>query len=371
MKEIIFVTQPFLPDLDEFLPYLRQIWESKHLTNRGPYHEQLERELEKYLNVPNISLFTNGTLALITAIQALDLKGEVITTPYSFVATSHSLIWNSLTPVFVDIERHTGNMDSSKIESAITPDTAAILPVHVYGHPCNNDEIQRIANKHNLKVIYDAAHAFNVKREGQSILNWGDLSILSFHATKSFSTFEGGAIISHTKEMKNKIDNLKNFGILNELTIMGTGINSKMNEFQAALGLLQLKHFGEVVRKRKNIFERYMSALSSVQGLEFFTLDKEVEYNYTYFPIMINPDLFGKARDEVYEHLKQNNIFSRRYFYPLISSLEVYNVYPSSHEFNLVNANYISNRILCLPIYPDLTAESVDRISDLLIAFSK
>ena len=332
---IITVTQPCLPPLDEFIPYLKQIWENKWLTNNGPLHQQLEQELADYLGVKYISLFSNGTLALITALQALNITGEVITTPFSFVATTHSLWWNKITPVFVDIEPEYMNLDPSKIEAAITPLTTAIMPVHVYGNPCKMDEIQDIADRHGLKVIYDAAHAFGVKKEGVSVLNYGDLSVLSFHATKVFSTIEGGAIICHSEEMKHHIDNLKNFGFRDETVVEEPGINAKLNEVQAAYGLLQLKYIDSFFAKRKAITELYQVLLNGIKGILFIPDMDGITHCYSYFPILVDEKEYGISRDELYEKLKANSIFARRYFFPLISSFEPYRALPSAAPKNL------------------------------------
>jgi dTDP-4-amino-4,6-dideoxygalactose transaminase len=358
----IFVTQPFLPPLEEFIPYLEEIWDNKILTNGGEYHRQFEKELADFLGVKYISLFCNGTLALITALQALRIKGEVITTPYSFVATTHSLWWNNIKPVFIDIEPEYCNIDTSKIESAITPNTTAILPVHIYGNPCNIEKINDIADTYNLKVIYDACHAFGVKVNNESILNFGDLSILSFHATKVFNTFEGGAIICHDSKMKKRIDFLKNFGFADEVTIVAPGINAKMNEFQSAFGLLQLKYFYENRTKRKKIYDYYVSKLIGIKGLKFLKPDKHTEYNYSYFPVFIDESKFGKTRDEVYDLLKKNNVYSRRYFYPLISEFPIYRNLKSANSSNLQVAKKISERVLCLPIFTDLKLNQVEKI---------
>jgi len=362
----ITVTQPCLPSLDEFIPYLQQIWDNKWLTNNGPLHQQLERELADYLGVKYISLFSNGTLALISALQALNITGEVITTPFSFVATTHSLWWNKITPVFIDIEPEYLNLDPAKIEAAITPLTTAIMPVHVYGNPCQMDEIQRIADKHGLKVIYDAAHSFGVKKDDVSILNYGDLSILSFHATKVFSTIEGGAIICHTEEMKHHIDNLKNFGFRGELVVEEPGINAKLNELQAAYGLLQLKYIDSFFAKRKTITELYQTLLKDVPGIHFLPDMEGVTHGYSYFPILINNEKYGKTRDALYEKLKEDNIFARRYFYPLISNFEPYKELSSSLPENLPVATKAAMDVLCLPIYVELTLEDVQRISSIV-----
>lgn len=363
---IITVTQPNLPPLDEFIPYLEKIWENKWLTNNGPFHQQFEEALAKYLGVSYISVFSNGTLALLTAMQALEIKGEVITTPYSFVATSHSLWWNNITPVFVDIEPDTCNINPDKIEKAITNKTTAILPVHVYGNPCNDSIIKKIAESNNLKVIYDAAHAFGVKYKGSSILNLGDLSVLSFHATKVFNTFEGGAIVSHTAEMKQHIDDLKNFGFRDEVTVVAPGINAKMNEFQAAFGLLQLKYVGEAISKRKELAKLYSHHLKNIKGIRFFVSKPEVQYNYGYFPIFINENEYGKSRDYIYELLKKKGVYARRYFYPLISEFPMYTHLPSSNRKNLTTAYNISREVLCLPIYPNLEPKEVISITNII-----
>ena len=361
-NKIITVTQPCLPPLEEFLPYLQQIWDNKWLTNNGPLHQQLERELADYLGVKYISLFSNGTLALMTALQALNIQGEVITTPFSFVATTHSLWWNKIKPVFVDVEPGYLNLDPSKIEAAITPATTAIMPVHVYGNPCQMDEIQRIADKHGLKVIYDAAHAFGVQKDNVSVLNQGDLSVLSFHATKVFSTLEGGAIICHTEKMKHHIDNLKNFGFRGETVVEEPGINAKMNEMQAAYGLLQLKYIDGFISKRKSITELYRQLLSGVPGIRFLPEMKGVISSYSYFPVLIDEEVYGRSRDALYEKLKENNIFSRRYFYPLISTFEPYRELSSATTENLPVAVNASLKVLCLPIYVDLTLQDVELI---------
>jgi dTDP-4-amino-4,6-dideoxygalactose transaminase len=320
----IMVTQPDLPPLEEFQEYLKQIWESKRITNNGPFHQQLEKELCEYLGVKYISLFSNGTLALVTALQALKIRGEVITTPYSFVATTHSLWWNNIKPVFVDVDPVYGNIDPEKIEAAITPRTTAILPVHVYGNPCNMEAIQQIAETNNLKVMYDAAHAFGVKHKGQSVLNFGDMSVLSFHATKVFNTFEGGAIVCHDEKTKRHIDDLKNFGFRGETTVVAPGINAKMNEVQAAMGLLQLKYIDKNIQKRKDIARQYRELLYDIPGLRFMEDMPEVQHCYSYFPVFIDEEKMGMSRDALYEKLKEHNIYGRRYFYPLISQFPTY-----------------------------------------------
>lgn len=365
MKKNIFVTQPHLPCLEEFVPYLEKIWSNKVLTNGGEYHAELEDRLCDYLGVKFISLFSNGTIALITALQALRITGEVITTPYSFVATAHSLLWNGIQPVFVDIEKGGFNIDSSLIESAITPQTTAIMPVHCYGIPCNLDEIESIADNYNLKVIYDAAHAFGVRRDGESILNYGDLSVLSFHATKVFNTFEGGAIICHDEKTKKRIDNLKNFGFINETTVVAPGINGKMSEVNASFGCLQLKHIDSVIFKRKEICEYYCEKLSSVNGISFFNIPHNVTSNFSYFPILVNSN-YNLSRDDLYEKMKAKNIFARRYFYPLISEFPMYQGLKSAKASNLVNASDISRRIICLPLHTEIEFSDVDRICNII-----
>lgn len=359
-----FVTQPSLPPIEKFIPYLEKIWDSKVLTNGGPFHQKLETELIKFLNVENISLFTNGTIALITALQALRITGEVITTPYSFVATSHALLWNGIKPIFVDVDPNTFNIDPGKIESAITPQTTAILAVHCYGNPCDTERIQKIADNYNLKVIYDAAHAFGVDCDCGSVLNHGDLTIMSFHATKVFNTFEGGAIISQDLKTKIRIDHLKNFGFVDETTVVAPGINGKMNEFSSALGLLQLEYFDELISKRKIIDKLYRENLSNTK--EFRILErKEKKSNFSYFPILITEEN-SLSRDEVFDKLVSNNIVPRKYFYPLISEFPMYRGLPSASLENLSHAKRISEQIICLPIYPDLELETVNRICDLL-----
>ncbi len=368
MTEKIFVTRPSLPPLENFIPYLKKIWDSRILTNKGPFHEQFEEKLAEFLGVKYVSLFANGTLALLTALQALEIEGEVITTPYTFVATANALWWNKLTPVFVDIEPVYCNLDADKIEEAITSKTSAILPVHVYGNPCEVERIQAIADRHNLKVIYDAAHAFGVKYKGQSLLNYGDLSILSFHATKVFNTMEGGAIISHSAEMKKRIDHLKNFGFENEESVVAPGINSKMNEMQAALGLLQLKYHKKNIKKRKLIADAYIEALKSVKGISFLPINPHVEnFNYSYFPIFVNKNEYGLSRDALYNKLREKRIFARRYFYPLISDLLIYkkNIKSNNNIFEI--AKRISNSVLCLPIYPDMNYETQAHIQEIII----
>ena len=365
MNKKIYVTQPTLPDLSEFTKSLEQIWKSKWLTNNGLFHQEFEKKLAEFLGVQYISLFANGTLALLTSLQALDITGEVITTPYTFVATAHSIMWNNLTPVFCDIEPVYGNIDINKIEQLITEKTTAILPVHVYGNPVDVEKIELIAQKHKLKVIYDAAHAFNVKKDGNSILNYGDLSVLSFHSTKVFNTIEGGAIISHNKETKQHIDDLKNFGFRNETTVVAAGINGKMNELQAAYGLLQIKNIKNQIASRKKITNIYRQLLNNIIGINFYKNIDGVEHNYAYFPIFIS-DKYKMSRDELYNLLKSNNIFGRRYFYPLISNIPTYKELPSSNINNLPVANKLANQVICLPIYPDLQEEEIMYICNLI-----
>ncbi|MEA2107189.1 MAG: DegT/DnrJ/EryC1/StrS family aminotransferase [Bacteroidota bacterium] len=367
MKEEIFVTQPFLPDLEEFIPYLEEIWRSKRLTNNGSFHQQLEAELATFLGVKYVSLFANGTLALLTALQTLKIKGEVITTPYSFVATTNSLWWNNLKPVFVDVDPVYGNLDPEKIEAAITPKTTAIMPVHVYGNPCKVERLQEIADAYGLKVIYDAAHTFKNKYKGTSILNFGDLSTMSFHATKPFNTMEGGAIICHDKKTKQRIDFLKNFGFADETTVMAPGINSKMNEMQAALGLLQLKHYDTYITKRQVIASTYRKELADVKGITLMPENKyTTDYNYPYFPVFIDSKQYGKTRDELYDYLKEQGIFGRRYFYPLISDFPMYKGLESAEPFKLVHAKKMAEQVICLPIYSELTFKTVNKISSLI-----
>ncbi len=357
----VYVTQPFLPPLEEFTPYLEQIWNNKILTNGGPFHQQLEQALCDYLGVKHIALFANGTLALVTALQALRITGEVITTPYSFVATAHSLLWNGIKPVFVDIDPVTLNLDPDKIEVAITPQTTAIMPVHCYGHPCNVDKIQNIADNYGLKVIYDAAHAFGVQNQDGSILNHGDLSVLSFHATKVFNTFEGGAIVCPDAKTKQRIDHLKNFGFVDEVTVVAPGINGKMSELNAAFGLLQLQHIDEALKKRQAIDTYYHEKLKSVKGIQCLKGIGERVTNYAYFPIMVGLD-YPLSRDELYQKLRDNSIYARRYFYPLISDFPMYRGLSSAAPSNLPVANRAASEVICLPIYPNLDVETMNRI---------
>jgi dTDP-4-amino-4,6-dideoxygalactose transaminase len=358
----INVTQPSLPPLDEFVKSLELIWDSRWLTNKGPFHERFERELENFLDVEHVSLFSNGTLALIVALQALRITGEVITTPYSFVATTHALHWNGITPVFCDIDPDTFNIDPARIEAHITQKTTAILPVHVYGRPCDCDAIEQLAETYGLRVIYDAAHAFGVRLNGRSILERGDASILSFHATKPFNTIEGGAIVSRESKLKQRVDFLKNFGFASETQVVAPGINAKMNELQAAYGSLQLKYVQENTRRRKAIAERYESALAGIKGLRTFPVPPNVQYNYPYFPILINEREYGRSRNEVFDELKRNDIYARRYFFPLISQFSMYRDLPSASPSNLPFSEKAAREILCLPIFDELPFEVVDEI---------
>jgi dTDP-4-amino-4,6-dideoxygalactose transaminase len=368
--QTIYVTQPDLPSLDEFLPYLRQIWDSRVLTNGGPFHQRLERALGEYLGVPHVSLFANGTIALVTALQALRIKGEVITTPYSFVATAHSLLWNGIQPVFVDVDPVTLNLDPRQVERAITPQTTAILPVHCYGTPCDVDALQRIADDYNLKIIYDAAHAFGVRHqtsEGvRSVLQHGDLSVLSFHATKVFNTFEGGAIISPDARTKQHIDHLKNFGFVNETTVVAAGINGKMSEINAALGLLQLQHVGTAIARRAAIDRRYHELLGKVQGLRLLTPPLNATRNHSYFPVLVQPE-FPVSRDALYQRLREAGVVARRYFHPLISEFPMYRGLPSADRSRLPVAAQASEQVLCLPIYPALSDTDLLRVAQVVL----
>lgn len=361
-QDIITVTSPLLPPLEEFKPYLEDIWRRKWLTNNGYYHKELENALCEYLGVPYISLFTNGTLPLICALQALRITGEVITTPYSFVATTHALWWNGIKPVFVDIDRRTGNIDPEKIEAAITPKTTAIMPVHVYGQPCEMERIQEIANTYGLKVIYDAAHAFGVEKEGKSLLAAGDMSTLSFHATKVYNTVEGGALVCQDAQTKQRIDYLKNFGFANETTVVAPGINGKMDELRAAYGLLSLKHVDEAIARRKQVALRYREALRQVRGITFFEDRPGVKHNYSYFPIFINEKEYGMSRDALYEKMKTAGVYGRRYFYPLISTFSTYRGLESARPSNLPNAHKMAEEVICLPMHHGLSEEDVDRV---------
>lgn len=365
MNKPIFVTQPHLPSLNDFIPYLEEIWENKILTNNGPFHQKLEKALCEYLGVEHLALFTNATIALVTSLQALRITGEVITTPYSFVATAHSLLWNNLKPVFVDIDPETFNLDPEKIETAITPRTSAILPVHCYGNPCAVERIKHIADTYGLKVIYDAAHAFGVQYKGESLLKHGDLSVLSFHATKVFNTFEGGAIICPDAKTKQRIDNLKNFGFVDEITVTAPGINGKMSEINAAFGLVQLKQIDSALHARQKLFNQYSESLKEVQEIEVPILNRQGVGNYSYYPILVT-DKSRVGRDDLYGKLRDLGIYTRRYFYPLISEFPMYKGLPSASPENLDEAFKVSRQVLCLPIYPQLGKESVSRIVDLI-----
>lgn len=362
----ITVTSPLLPNLDDFNEMLKQIWESKWITNNGQFHKQLEKELAAYLKVPYISLFTNGTLPLITALQALRITGEVITTPYSFVATTHALWWNGIKPVFVDIDPATGNINPEKIEAAITPKTTAIMPVHVYGKPCDTKRIQEIADQYGLKVIYDAAHAFGVEVNGESILNAGDLSTLSFHATKVYNTVEGGAMVMHDEKMKKRIDYLKNFGFANETTVVGPGINSKMDEVRSAYGLLNLKQVDAAIEARRQVAVKYREALRNVEGITFFDDLPGVKHNYSYFPIFVDAKKYSMTRDELYFKMKEQNVLGRRYFYPLISEFSTYRGLESARPENLPEAHKMADSVICLPMHHALSDRDVERIINII-----
>ena len=361
-KDIITVTSPLLPNLDEFTESLKEIWESKWITNNGQFHQKLEAALAEYLKVPYVSLFTNGTLPLLTALQALRITGEVITTPYSFVATTHALWWNGIKPVFVDIDPSTGNIDPQKIEAAITPRTTAILPVHVYGKPCDTEAIQSIADKYGLKVIYDAAHAFGVEVNGESLLNAGDMSTLSFHATKVFNTIEGGAMVMHDEKTKQRIDYLKNFGFANEIEVVGPGINSKMDEIRSAYGLLNLKQVDAAIAARQKVAVVYREALRNVDGISFWDDMPGVRHNYSYFPIFVDAEKYGMTRDELYMKMKDQGVWGRRYFYPLISEFSTYRGLESSRPENLPNAHRMADTVICLPMHHAIEENEIDRI---------
>ena len=379
-KKIITVTSPLLPNLDDFTAELKKIWESKWITNNGSYHKELEKALAEYLKVPYVSLFTNGTLPLMTALQALRITGEVITTPYSFVATTHSIWWNGCKPVFVDIDPTTGDMDPNKIEAAITPRTTAIMPVHVYGKPCDTKAIQEIADKYGLKVIYDAAHAFGVEVPAKEygleayddkglagILNAGDMSTLSFHATKVYNTIEGGALITHDEKTKKRIDYLKNFGIADEVTVVGPGINSKMDEMRSAYGLLNLKQVDAAIEARHQVAIKYREALRHVEGITFFDDMPGVKHNYSYFPIFVDAEKYGMTRDELYFKMKSQNVLGRRYFYPLISEFSTYRGLESAAPENLPNAHKMANSVICLPMHHLLSDEDIQRVLDCVV----
>lgn len=367
-EKLLTVTAPLLPDLEDFNNLLKEIWASKWITNNGRFHQQLEKELAEYLKVPFLSLFTNGTLPLITSLQALEVKGEVITTPYSFVATTHSIWWNGLKPVFVDIEPSTCNIDPSKIEAAITPQTTAIMPVHCYGKPCDINAIQDIADRYGLKVIYDAAHAFGVEVNGDSLLNAGDMSTLSFHATKVYNTIEGGALVMKDEETKRKIDYLKNFGFRNEVEVVAPGINSKMDEMRSAYGILALRQVDDAIEARHRVAVQYREALKNVPGVRFFEDMPGVKHNYSYFPVFINAEEYGMTRDQLYFKLKESNVLGRRYFYPLISTFEPYRTLPSSTAENLPVATRIADEVICLPMHHELSESDVERVIGIIKA---
>ena len=363
----ITVTSPLLPDLEEFNALLKEIWDSKWVTNNGSFHKQLERELAEYLKVPYISLFTNGTLPLLTALQALHITGEVITTPYSFVATTHSIWWNGCKPVFVDIDPATGNIDPDAIEAAITNKTTAIMPVHVYGKPCDTKRIQEIADKYGLKVIYDAAHAFGVEVNGESILNAGDMSTLSFHATKVYNTLEGGALVMHDEATKKRVDYLKNFGFAGETEVVAPGINSKVDEVRAAYGILNLRQVDAAIEARHQVAIKYREALRPVEGITFMDDMPGVKHNYSYFPLFVDAEKYGMTRDELYEKMKANNVLGRRYFYPLISTFTTYKGYESANPKNLPMAHKMADSVICLPMHHELSAEDIDRVLELIV----
>lgn len=363
----ITVTSPLLPDLEEFNALLKEIWDSKWVTNNGSFHKQLERELAEYLKVPYISLFTNGTLPLLTALQALHITGEVITTPYSFVATTHSIWWNGCKPVFVDIDPATGNIDPDAIEAAITNKTTAIMPVHVYGKPCDTKRIQEIADKYGLKVIYDAAHAFGVEVDGESILNAGDMSTLSFHATKVYNTLEGGALVMHDEATKKRVDYLKNFGFAGETEVVAPGINSKVDEVRAAYGILNLRQVDAAIEARHQVAIKYREALRPVEGITFMDDMPGVKHNYSYFPLFVDAEKYGMTRDELYEKMKAHNVLGRRYFYPLISTFTTYKGYDSANPKNLPKAHKMADSVICLPMHHELSAEDIDRVLELIV----
>ncbi len=363
----IYVTQPLMPPLAEFMPYLEKIWESKWLTNGGPFHQELEAALAEYLGVEHLALFANGTLALVTALQTLRITGEVITTPYSFVATAHALLWNSITPVFVDIEADTCNLDPDKIEQAITPRTTAIMPVHCYGTPCGVGRIQEIADAYGLKVIYDAAHAFGVRQAGESVIRHGDLSMLSFHATKVFSTFEGGALVCPDARTKQRVDYLKNFGHAGEVTVVAPGINGKMNEMQAAFGLMQLNHIDDAIARRSRIDALYRDLLTGIPGIACLERRSDTVSNFAYFPIFVD-DGYPESRDALNQRLRESGIYARRYFFPLIAEFPMYRELPSADLGGLPVALDVSRKVLCLPIYPALEVSVVEEICGLIAA---
>jgi len=365
-NEKIFVTQPALPDFNKFVENLKDIWDRKYLTNKGIYHQRFESELCNFLGVKHCSLMSNGTLALLLGLHALDLKGEIITTPYSFVATTHAIIWNGQTPVFCDIDAGTFNIDANKIERLITDKTSAILATHTYGYPCDTEKIFQIAQKYNLKVIYDAAHAFGVEKNNESILHKGDLSILSFHSTKVFNSIEGGAVVTNNEHLKRKADLLRNFGITDEVTVILPGLNAKMNELQSAYGLLQLEIVTKEIEKRKDITEYYRKYLSTIKGITVYKDIENIKHNYSYFPILIDPKIFGKSRDQVYDALRKNEIYARKYFFPLISTFPGYHHLPSASKENLPIATKVSEQVLCLPIYGELGIKNAARIQEII-----
>ena len=366
-EEQITVTSPLLPDLEEFHALLKEIWDSKWVTNNGSFHKQLEKELAEYLKVPYISLFTNGTLPLLTALQALRITGEVITTPYSFVATTHSILWNGCKPVFVDVDPVTGNMDPDKIEAAITNKTTAIMPVHVYGKPCDTKRIKEIADKYGLKVIYDAAHAFGVEVNGESVLTAGDMSTLSFHATKVYNTLEGGALVMHDAETKKRVDYLKNFGFAGETEVVAPGINSKVDEVRAAYGILNLRQVDAAIEARHQVAVKYREALRPVEGITLMDDIPGVKHNYSYFPIFIDAEKYGMTRDELYEKMRSHNVLGRRYFYPLISTFSTYRGLESAAPKNLPNAHKMADSVICLPMHHELSAEDIHRVLELIV----
>lgn len=367
MDSQLTVTSPLLPNLAEFTDMLKEIWDSRWITNNGQFHQQLEAALCRYLKVPYISLFTNGTIPLLTALQALRISGEVITTPYTFVATTHSIWWNGLRPVFVDIDPSNCGIDPDRIEAAITPKTTAILPVHCYGKPCDISRIQQIADKYGLKVIYDAAHAFGVEVNGKSILEYGDVSTLSFHATKVFNTVEGGAMVMNNAALKQRIDHLKNFGFESETEVIAPGINGKLDEVRAVFGLLNLRQLDSAIEARHRVAIRYREALRNVRGIRFFDDMDGVRHNYSYFPIFVHAEEYGMTRDALYERMCSRGIFGRRYFYPLTSTFSTYCGIPSASPENLPNATRIANEVICLPMHHQLTEEDVNRVLDIIV----
>lgn len=356
--------------LDELEELMREIWQRRYVTNNGPMHQRLEAELAEFLGVPYISLFTNGTLPLMVAFQALGLQdtgGEVITTPYSFVATTNVLKWCGLNPVFADVDPLTGNLDPGRVEAAITDKTVAVLPVHVYGTPCDTDGFDAISRKWDLPIIYDAAHAFGVRKAGKSVLLEGNLSSVSFHATKTFNTLEGGALVSSSAEMKRKVDLLRNFGFAGETSVVDCGINGKMDELRAAVGLVNLRHVTEAISLREVITTLYRKALADVPGIRLLPEPADVASNFSYFPIFVDAAVYGETRDALYDRLKQHGIFSRRYFYPLISNFPVYRDLPSAHPDALPIANLLADQVLCLPLHHDLTPEIASRVAELIV----